>query len=320
MTRYSKTSGRKHKKRRTSQIMAEKQLEESNQGNEDEKPQCYSPAKGIVLENIGVDAKQPNSAFVPNDGCLNKIEENQEEVLTKMGKTTGLVACRKLVNDRASRRRSLEQRLEKLITASERQRTAPRISGRTVQPKTCGVPPPDPKPQTRIIAALLSLINQPEDMEKNEEVLTYICNISGLRGGRKLPRSGKNRRLALERRFASERRMVERILVSERFKALRVYNYSKKLAAFVPNDGCLNYIKEYAEPSFVYAAVAGYKMIAGFGPKAHAEGHAVGDIPGVRFKVVKYAGYSHLALVAEKEEEEEEEEKPRCCPACGSYV
>merc|ERR1711937_186334 len=52
-----------------------------------------SHAKGIVLEKIGVEAKQPNSAirkcvrvqlikngkkitaFVPNDGCLNYIEE-----------------------------------------------------------------------------------------------------------------------------------------------------------------------------------------------------------------------------------------------------
>lgn len=51
---------------------------------------------GIVLEKVGVEAKQPNSAirkcvrvqlikngkkitaFVPNDGCLNYIEENDE--------------------------------------------------------------------------------------------------------------------------------------------------------------------------------------------------------------------------------------------------
>ena len=55
-----------------------------------------SHAKGIVLDKIGVEAKQPNSAirkcvrvqlikngkkitaFVPNDGCLNYIEENDE--------------------------------------------------------------------------------------------------------------------------------------------------------------------------------------------------------------------------------------------------
>ncbi|RWW03591.1 hypothetical protein BHE74_00041546 [Ensete ventricosum] len=51
----------------------------------------------------------------------------------------------------------------------------------------------------------------------------------------------------------------------------------KKIAAFVPNDGLL---------------------IAGFGRK----GHAVGDIPGVRFKVVKVSGVSLLALFKEKKE------------------
>ncbi|XP_022765331.1 40S ribosomal protein S23-like [Durio zibethinus] len=61
----------------------------------------------------------------------------------------------------------------------------------------------------------------------------------------------------------------------------------KKIAAFVPNDGCLNYIEENDEV-----------LIAGFGRK----GHAVGDIPGVRFKVVKVCGVSLLALFKEKKE------------------
>ena len=39
----------------------------------------------------------------------------------------------------------------------------------------------------------------------------------------------------------------------------------KKITAFVPNDGCLNFIEENDEV-----------LIAGFGRK----GHAVGDIPG----------------------------------------
>lgn len=45
----------------------------------------------------------------------------------------------------------------------------------------------------------------------------------------------------------------------------------KKITAFVPRDGCLNHIEENDEV-----------LVAGFGRK----GHAVGDIPGVRFKVV----------------------------------
>lgn len=58
-------------------------------------------AQGIVLEKVGVEAKQPNSAirkcvrvqlikngkkitaFVPNDGCLNFVEENDEVKISK---------------------------------------------------------------------------------------------------------------------------------------------------------------------------------------------------------------------------------------------
>merc|ERR1712174_126494 len=56
---------------------------------------------------------------------------------------------------------------------------------------------------------------------------------------------------------------------------------SKRITAFVPNDGSLNYIEENDEV-----------LVSGFG----RSGHAVGDIPGVRFKVVKVAGVSLLAL------------------------
>lgn len=55
----------------------------------------------------------------------------------------------------------------------------------------------------------------------------------------------------------------------------------KKIAAFVPKDGCLNYLNDNDEVT-----------VAGFGRK----GHAVGDIPGVRFKVVAVKGKSLLAL------------------------
>ncbi len=61
----------------------------------------------------------------------------------------------------------------------------------------------------------------------------------------------------------------------------------KMIAAFVPRDGCLNYVDETDE-----------LLIAGFG----RSGHAVGDIPGVRFKVVKVAGVSLWALYKEKKE------------------
>jgi len=61
----------------------------------------------------------------------------------------------------------------------------------------------------------------------------------------------------------------------------------KKIAAFVPNDGCLNFIEENDEV-----------LISGFGRK----GHSVGDTPGVRFKVVKVAGVALIALYRRKRE------------------
>jgi len=61
----------------------------------------------------------------------------------------------------------------------------------------------------------------------------------------------------------------------------------KKITAFVPWDGCLNFIDENDEV-----------LVSGFGRK----GHAVGDIPGVRFKVTKVAGVALLALFKEKKD------------------
>ena len=55
----------------------------------------------------------------------------------------------------------------------------------------------------------------------------------------------------------------------------------------MPRDGCLHYVDENDEV-----------LVAGFGRK----GHAVGDIPGVRFKVVKVAGVGLYALFTEKRE------------------
>ena len=64
-----------------------------------------SHAKGIVLEKMGIEAKQPNSAirkcvrvqlikngkkisaFVPKDGCLNYIDENDEVLIAGFGRS-----------------------------------------------------------------------------------------------------------------------------------------------------------------------------------------------------------------------------------------
>merc|ERR1711966_130191 len=61
----------------------------------------------------------------------------------------------------------------------------------------------------------------------------------------------------------------------------------KKIAAFVPNDGCLNLIDENDEV-----------LVSGFG----RSGHAKGDIPGVRFKIVKVATVGLYALFREKKD------------------
>merc|ERR1711970_873601 len=61
----------------------------------------------------------------------------------------------------------------------------------------------------------------------------------------------------------------------------------KKIPAFVPNDGCLNFVEENDEV-----------LVSGFGRK----GHAVGDIPGVRFKICKVANVSLNALFRGKKE------------------
>lgn len=95
----------------------------------------------------------------------------------------------------------------------------------------------------------------------------------------------------------------------------------KKIAAFVPRDGCLNFVDEnvscwlvgrltrqriaLSEREKAYARARSSLflnflqdevLIAGFG----RSGHAVGDIPGVRFKVVKVSGVGLLALFKDK--------------------
>ncbi|KAH8942570.1 hypothetical protein BDL97_14G108300, partial [Sphagnum fallax] len=83
------------KNHRRAQKWADKSYKKSHQGNGWKQPFAGSSHdKGIVLEKIGIEVKQPNSAickcarvqlikngkkiiaFVPNDGSLNYIEEN----------------------------------------------------------------------------------------------------------------------------------------------------------------------------------------------------------------------------------------------------
>lgn len=72
-------------------------------------------------------------------------------------------------------------------------------------------------------------------------------------------------------------------------KGLRVLlkKNNKKVAVFVPKDGCLNFIDENDSV-----------LISGLGRK----GRTVGDIPGIRFKCVNVAGISLKALYLGKKQ------------------
>ena len=62
---------------------------------------------------------------------------------------------------------------------------------------------------------------------------------------------------------------------------------NKRITAYVPRDGGMSFIDENDEV-----------LIAGFG----RSGHAKGDLPGVRLKVVKVAGCGLMALWSRKKE------------------
>ena len=62
---------------------------------------------------------------------------------------------------------------------------------------------------------------------------------------------------------------------------------NKKITAFVPRDGGLTFCEDNDEV-----------LVQGFG----RSGHAVGDMPGVRFKIVKVAGVSLIALWTHKKD------------------
>ena len=62
---------------------------------------------------------------------------------------------------------------------------------------------------------------------------------------------------------------------------------NKRITAYVPRDGGMSFIDENDEV-----------LVAGFG----RAGHAKGDLPGVRFKIVKVAGCGLMALWTYKKE------------------
>lgn len=85
---------------------------------------------------------------------------------------------------------------------------------------------------------------------------------------------------------------MKHLLQIQLFIALCTLNFAIEWSGLtgdiiVPNDGCLNFVDENDEV-----------LLSGFGRK----GKAKGDIPGVRFKVVKVSGVGLAALWKEKKE------------------
>ncbi|KAL9331941.1 hypothetical protein ACSQ67_001551 [Phaseolus vulgaris] len=264
-------AARKLKSHRRRQRWADKSYKKSHLGNEWKKPFAGSShAKGIVLEKIGIEAKQPNSAirkcarvqlikngkkiaaFVPNDGCLNYIEENDEVLIAGFGRKGHAVG------------------------------DIPGVRFKVV--KVSGV-------------SLLALFKEKKEKPRKTRGMGAARKLkSHRRRQRWADKSYKSLILAMNGRSLSQVHPMPRELGIEakqpnsairKCARVQLIKNGKKIAAFVPNDGCLNYIEENDEV-----------LIAGFGRK----GHAVGDIPGVRFKVVKVSGVSLLALFKEKKE------------------
>ncbi len=91
---------------------------------------------------------------------------------------------------------------------------------------------------------------------------------------------------------------------------MQLIKNGKKIACFVPRDGCLNFVDENVSSSSLLFLVElnlnnhtslnkqDEVLISGFGKR----GKSKGDIPGCRFKVCKVSGVSLLALYKGKKE------------------
>lgn len=99
-------TARKLKNKRRDEKWADKKWKKSRLNTKWKKPfACASHAKGIVVEKIAVEAKQPNSAirkcvrvqlkkngkkitaFVPKDGSMNYINDNDEVLVSGLGRS-----------------------------------------------------------------------------------------------------------------------------------------------------------------------------------------------------------------------------------------
>ncbi|RWW04040.1 hypothetical protein BHE74_00004847 [Ensete ventricosum] len=92
--------------------------------------------------------------------------------------------------------------------------------------------------------------------------------------------------------------VLEKILALLMFGRLTLIASCRGIEAKQPNSAIRKCARVQLIKNGKKIAAFDEVLIAGFGRK----GHAVGDIPGVRFKVVKVSGVSLLALFKEKKE------------------
>ena len=126
-------------------------------------------------------------------------------------------------------------------------------------------------------------------------VLTLLQYFRWADKGYKKKNSGSKWKKPFQEASHAEGIVVEKVAVEAKQpnsavrKCVRVQlkKNNKRITAYVPKDGSLSLINENDEV-----------LCAGFG----RSGHAVGDLPGVRFKVVKVCGCGLMALWLRKKE------------------
>ena len=99
---------------------------------------------------------------------------------------------------------------------------------------------------------------------------------------------GKTKGLYAARKLKMNRKKFRWSKTKYKRKKLKLKKNGKTITAFLPGNGALNFIDEHDRV-----------IVEGIGG---AKGRAVGDLPGVRWRVVKVNGVSLHALIAGKVE------------------
>ena len=183
------------------------------------------------------------------------------------GKPRGLNAARKLRNHRREGRwADLNYKKRLLGTAYKSSPFGGSSHAKGIVLEKVGVEAKQPNSAIRKCVRVQLIKN-------GKKVTAFGMCLLEMRGGRRMLRGAGSRRAGNEAR--------------RRWEWVGLGACADCSARAVPNDGCLNFVDENDEV-----------LLAGFGRK----GKAKGDIPGVRFKVVKVSGVGLSALWKEKKE------------------